>query len=147
MGPNQVRPLCTRMDQGGMVMKGTPYSQSGSITEASLSDGLVSYLGHSSWKQLVYSTAYADMEHEGNCDTNCNWRARKNPQMHRNKQRSRDYLKYSIIETGHNTEKRSGDLRRLVIKHHSETIGSRWWKKKTRRVINDNYYVQKQEED
>ena len=62
------------------------------------------------------------MEHEGDCDTNCNWYTRNNPQRigkgsgkHGNKRTSREHPNSSIIKTGQNTEKSPGDLRRLVV--------------------------------
>ena len=49
IGPYQVLPPQARVDQGAMAMKGyNALSQSSSITGISLSDCLVSYLGHSS---------------------------------------------------------------------------------------------------
>ena len=54
--------------------------------------------------------------------TNCNWCSWNSPQKidtrnggHRNKRTSGDDPNYYIIEIGQNTEKSSGDYRRLVV--------------------------------
>ena len=61
------------------------------------------------------------MEHESDGDTNCNWCTRYNHQKidtgtggFRNKKTSGDHSHY-IIEIGQNTEKSSGDLRRVAV--------------------------------
>ena len=62
------------------------------------------------------------MEHEGEGDTNYNWRTKKNIQRTgkgtgrlENKRTSEDHPNYSIIKIGQNTEKSPGDLRRLAV--------------------------------
>ena len=62
------------------------------------------------------------MEHECDCDTNCNWCARYSHQRIDketgelgNKETSRDHLNDSIIKIGHNTEKSPGDLLSLKL--------------------------------
>ena len=61
------------------------------------------------------------MENENNGDTNCYWcapisnhRIRTGTGGHYNKSTVGDHLDNCIIETGQNTEKTAGDLRRLV---------------------------------
>ena len=56
------------------------------------------------------------IKHEGNCDTNCNWCTRDNPQRIGegpgrlgNKRSSRDYSENSILKIGQNTEEIPGD--------------------------------------
>ena len=69
IGPYQVLPLRARVNQGALAMKEySAFSQSSSITRASLSESLVSYAENSLWRvfdhfaemQSVYSTAPAD---------------------------------------------------------------------------------------
>ena len=62
------------------------------------------------------------MEHEGDGDTNCDWRTwyshqRIDTETARleNKRTSEDYINYSIVEIGQNTEKSPGHMRRLAI--------------------------------
>ena len=62
-------------------------------------------------------------DHESGGDTNCNWRGRYNHQRiltgtggFWNKRISGDYQNFSIVESGQNTEKSPGDLRRLQWK-------------------------------
>ena len=62
------------------------------------------------------------MEHEGDCDTNCNWCTWKDPQKIgkrtgrlRNQRIRRDHPDYSITKIGQNTEKSPGDLRRFAV--------------------------------
>ena len=62
------------------------------------------------------------MEHEGDGDTNCNWRARYSHQRtgtgtegFGNKRTSGDHPNNSIVEIGQNTEKCPGDLRKLAV--------------------------------
>ena len=62
------------------------------------------------------------MGHEGDSDTSCNWctlkspqRIRKGSRRLRNKRTSGDYLDYSNIKIGQNTEKSPGDLRKLAV--------------------------------
>ena len=62
------------------------------------------------------------MEHESNGDTNCNWCTLNNHQKFRRKARgvgnwrtSLDYTDCNIVEVGQNTEKSSGDLRKLAV--------------------------------
>ena len=62
------------------------------------------------------------MKHEGDSDTNSNWRTCNNLQRigkgtgrRGNKKTSRDYPDYSIIRIGQNIEKSPGDLRRLAV--------------------------------
>ena len=62
------------------------------------------------------------MEQESDGDTNCNWPALYSCQTFgtgtgglRNKRTSGDYPNYSIVETGQNTKKSHGDLKRLVV--------------------------------
>ena len=62
------------------------------------------------------------MEHESDGDTNCNWCTWNNPQKIGkevgrlgNKRTNGDNPNFSIVEIGQNTEKRPGDLRRLVF--------------------------------
>ena len=62
------------------------------------------------------------MEHEGDGDTNCNWCIRNNPQRLGNgtgklgnKRTSGDHPDYNIIKAGQNTEKSSGNLRKLAV--------------------------------
>ena len=64
------------------------------------------------------------MEHESDDDTDCNWCAWCSQQRFgtgtgglKNKRTSGDYLNYSIIEIGQNTEKSPGDLRKLAVTH------------------------------
>ena len=63
-----------------------------------------------------------NMEHEGDGDTKCNWRARQ--PLERigtwavglgNKRTSGDHPVYSSIEIGQNTDKNPGDLKRLAV--------------------------------
>ena len=56
-------------------------------------------------------------EHEGNGDTNCNWRTWNDLQRLgkragrvRNRTTNRNYLNYSIVDISQNTEKSPGDL-------------------------------------
>ena len=62
------------------------------------------------------------IEHEGDSDTNCNWRAQNNSESIgtgtgrlRNKRKSGVHPNYCIIKIGQNTEKSTGDLRRLAV--------------------------------
>ena len=62
------------------------------------------------------------MKHENDDDTNCNWCTQYGHQRistwtrgFGNKRTSGNYLKYSIIKFGQNTEKSPGDLRRLAV--------------------------------
>ena len=62
------------------------------------------------------------MEHENDGDTSCNWclwyshrRIIKKTGGLGNAETSGDHPNYSIIEIGQNTEKSSGDLRRLAV--------------------------------
>ena len=66
------------------------------------------------WKQT--------MEHESDSDTNCNRYAQYSYQMidkktggFRNNEPIGDHPNYSIIKIGQNTEKSSGDLKRLAV--------------------------------
>ena len=61
-------------------------------------------------------------KYESDRDTNCNWCAQCNHQKFgtrtrgfRNKRTNGDHPKYSIVEIGQNTEKSSGDLRKLGV--------------------------------
>ena len=62
------------------------------------------------------------MEHEGDCDTDCNWCTRYSHQRIdkrirglANKRTSRDHLNYGIVEIKQNTEKSPGELKRLAV--------------------------------
>ena len=62
------------------------------------------------------------MEHESDGDTDCNWCTCYSHQRIgsitgglENKRMSKDHYIYSIVEIGQNTEKSSGDLRRLTV--------------------------------
>ena len=62
------------------------------------------------------------MEHEGIGDTTCGWCTQDNPQRIGkgtgrlgNKRTNGDHPDYSIIKIGQNTEKSTGDLRRLAV--------------------------------
>ena len=61
------------------------------------------------------------VEHEGDDDTNCNWRARNNPQRLckgtvklRNQRKSGHHSVYSIINS-QNTEKSPGSMKRFAV--------------------------------
>ena len=74
------------------------------------------------------------MEDESDGDTKCNWRALYSYQRFGpgtvglgNMRTSGDQQSYNIVEIGQNTEKSSGDLRRLAItqipgKNHQLTL-------------------------
>ena len=62
------------------------------------------------------------MERKSDGDSNCNWSARNSYQVisigtevPTDKKRSGDHPNYSVIGIGQNTEKSSGDLRRLAV--------------------------------
>ena len=62
------------------------------------------------------------MEHEGDGDTNCNWRTwnylqriGKGTSRLRYLRTSINYPDYSITKTGQNTEKSPGDVRKLAV--------------------------------
>ena len=62
------------------------------------------------------------MEHEDDCDINCNWCTRNNPQRTdkgtgrlENKRISGDHPDYSIINIGQNTQKSLGELKGLAV--------------------------------
>ena len=74
------------------------------------------------------------MEYEGKRDITCNWHARYShqridigPRRLGNKRTCRDYLHYSFLEIGQNTEKSPGDLTRLAVtqtslRNHRQTL-------------------------
>ena len=63
------------------------------------------------------------IEHEGDCNTSCNWCAFNDP--HRlckaaargdgNRRSSGDHSNYNIVKVGQNTEKSPGNLRKLAV--------------------------------
>ena len=57
------------------------------------------------------------VEHASNGDSSGNWRALNDPRRKKigNQRSNRDHHNYSIVEIGQNTEKSTGDLRRLAV--------------------------------
>ena len=75
-------------------------------------------LNESEKQRQILSHCYRNKnlkEDEGDCDTNCNWWAWYNDQRIGKWTGSGDHLENNIIKISHNTEKSSGNLRKLAV--------------------------------
>ena len=74
-------------------------------------------------KSLLFQRTFKKaVEHEGDCDSNCNWSACHSPQwvgkgnkLVGNQNKHWDHLNYSIFDNRTNTEYSPGDLRRTAV--------------------------------